>query len=120
MTLRDKSKMAENKKVKIEKHDDVMFEFFEQYDDDIESYYPTSLKGTVLIRKDEMVIDIRDPEGASPYLIIGKQHEYVYRGRNTAKDATAEVQAKWVYIDGEYIGLWIEGNDRMVFMFELP
>jgi hypothetical protein len=120
MTLRGRTNKADNSKVETAKHDNVIFEFFEQYEGDIESYYPTSLKGTVLIRKDEMVIDIRDPEGASTYLIIGKQHKFVYRGRNTAKDATADVQAKWVYIDGEYIGLWIEDNDRMVFIFELP
>ena len=118
MTSRKTAK-KKGPEVQPKRYDKVIFEFLEQYSNDKESYYPTSLMGTVLIRDDEMVIDIRDPEGASPYLIVGKYHEHVYRGRNAAHDATAEVQAKWVNIDTEYLGIWIEGGDRIVFMFDL-
>jgi hypothetical protein len=83
--------------------------------------------GEVIIRNtdkgSEMVLEIRDPQNESPYLIIGQSNtgKSYFSGINTAHDKTTEVEASWAEIDrSDYIGRWIEDGDEYLFKFSLP
>ena len=72
--------------------------------------------GDVLFRSGEMVIDIHDPRDPHPCLIKGVLDGTIYRG----EDTKTSVKAKWTEIDGEYLGIWVEGDYEYLFRFRLP
>ena len=66
-----------NRKAKAKKYEDVEFQFLSLDDAETEN-------GTVLIRDDQMVIDIQDTNGATVYLITGKASRHLFVGGNSA------------------------------------
>ena len=98
---------------KPRRYDSIIFEF-----SGVES--TDTLHGALLIRQNEMVIDIRDPTGNGPYLIIGKKRKTFYAGHNTERGSHVSVDAKWADIDGRYVGFWVEDEDDFYFSFRLP
>ncbi|MFO0796044.1 MAG: hypothetical protein U0804_01130 [Gemmataceae bacterium] len=62
-----------------------------------------------------MVLDIVG--GETPYLIVGSKKGHYYEGTNSARDGNP-VYAKWVEIDGEYVGIWREAGNYL-FSFRL-
>ena len=62
--------------------DDVEFEMMGS-----DGLYETVV-GSVLIRKDAMVIDIPEQDGLYPCLVVGNLNGRVYSGRNTYKGSS--------------------------------
>jgi hypothetical protein len=98
----------------IKKHEKVEIRFLSSDED-------TVLIGTVLLRDSNMVLGIQDPNGADPYLIVGKRRKHFFEGTNTAHKAVVQnVKAKWAELDGIYVGLWVENGYDYLFSFYLP
>lgn len=77
--------------------------------------------GTVLLRGDEMIIDIQDSaDNVTVYLIVGKPNKHFYEGANTAGQLMPKVRAKWTNFGRMYIGSWLEEGHDYLFSFELP
>jgi hypothetical protein len=91
------------------RHEYVNFQFFGAEE--------SELPGTVIIRGNEMVLDI--PGGYGPYLIIGIAREHWYEGTNSAHGRNQNVSAAWARIGEIYLGRWIEGGYEYFFKFEL-
>jgi len=101
------------------KHADVKFHWYGPENED------TQLKGQILTRSQagirEMVLDINDPAGEGPYLIVGKapKDRSYFSGVNTARDRLNEVSASWAAVDVGYGGRWVEAGVEYLFSFEL-
>ncbi len=95
------------------RHEKVEIRFLSSDDDIV-------LIGTVLLRDSNMVLDIQDPNGAGPYLIVGKHRNHFFEGTNSAHGAVQNVKAKWAELDGTYVGLWVENGYEYLFSFHLP
>ena len=76
-----------------------------------------SLRGTVIVRDHEMVLDIYCPD-FTPYLIHGKSTGVFYSGRHEGVQ-DVRVDAKWTCLDDIYIGTWVEYGMDFVFKFRL-
>jgi len=84
--------------------------------------------GTVLVRPGEMVIDIKDDDGTSFFLIVGNFSDNFFTGNNMTTGAyRPKVQAKWsdfgeIQFIGRqtFIGRWREDGVEYVFTFWLP
>jgi len=75
---------------------------------------------TVLVRDDQMVIDIQNADDHfTDYLIVGKSKDYFFKGRNSATGDVPKVLATWTRLNESYIGEWIEGGLEYLFSFEL-
>jgi hypothetical protein len=107
----DRATVKSAKPVKL--YDGVFFHF-------LTSDEESTLKGTVLIRLNEMVLDINDPGGASPYLIVGYNEGKFFRGDNTAHDSSVCVGAKWSDFGDQFLGIWTEDGTDYYFSFRLP
>lgn len=90
--------------------DDVMFRFLGSDEDSL-------LRGSVLVRDGEIVLDI--PGGYGPYLIVGKPRLHWYEGTNSATARRFEVSATWANVGESYVGRWIEANHEYLFSFVL-
>jgi hypothetical protein len=75
-------------------------------------------KGTVLIRDNEMVLDIPNPEG--DILLIGRLVGHVYSATEKNPPGIEPVNARWAKIGDCYVGTWIEGHMDFLFTFSLP
>src|SRR5260221_6744960 len=75
----------------------------------------SELRGTVLIRDREMVLDI--PGGHGPYLIVGKARSHWFEGENSAIGKQYDVNARWAVVGETFIGIWIEGGWEYMFSF---
>lgn len=74
---------------------------------------------TVLLRGEEMVIDIQAEDGLSDYLILGKPRRYFFEGLNSAGELMPKVQATWTILGQTYVGVWVEDGHEYLFSFEL-
>ena len=98
----------------VKRFDNIHFRFLSADDDSV-------LKGTVLVRDDNMILEIQDPNGASPYLIIGTPRKHFFEGNNQGVQGEHNpVEAKWAELDGIYLGLWVEDSYDYFFSFQLP
>ena len=111
--------ILDGRKAIVATHRGVRFRFLSSDED-------SELVGEVLVRQDanahqEMVLDIRDPEGASPYLLVGRKvgTSGFFVGNNSASDRSADVNATWAEVEGAYVGKWTEDDDEFLFSFEL-
>ncbi|MEK6407991.1 MAG: hypothetical protein AABN34_13600 [Acidobacteriota bacterium] len=99
--------------ISVKRYEDVDFEFALLPDE--------SFGGTVLVRGDEMVLDLQDDNDASLYLIVGKPSGPFFEGRNSAGALTPKVHAKWIdFGQRVYRGYWIEDGYEDSFSFRLP
>lgn len=73
------------------------------------------LQGTVHLRHKEMVLDI--PGGDGPYMIVGKPRESWFEGSNIVRDRDYDTEARWAFVGGTYVGLWIEDGYEYLFSF---
>ena len=88
------------------KHDNVFFEFVSA------SMNPTDGRGTVIVREQEMVLDIESNGGH--YLIVANDRTGFFVGSGDG------VKARWASLGAEFVGLWIEEGDEWFFRFHLP
>lgn len=98
---------------KIKRHLDVRFEFLSACDK------PRILRGTVVLRDNEMVLDVELP-GDRPYCIKGKERGGYFEGVHDGLADDVPVHAKWTRLDKAWIGKWVEGGIDWFFTFELP
>jgi hypothetical protein len=106
------SKSPKSKKA-VARYKDVEFEFGVLPDE--------SFVGTVLVRDNEMVLDLQDENGKSLWLIVGKPSVPFFEGRNNAGALTPRVHAKWIdFGQRVYRGYWIEDVYEDSFCFRLP
>lgn len=92
------------------KYDNVVFQF---PDDD--------MRGTVLVRDSQMVIEIPEQNGLAPCLVIGKQQGHLFRGTNEIRDEDAlSISAAWCDFGEVFAGVWIEEGNELLFSFRLP
>jgi hypothetical protein len=79
------------------------------------------MRGTVIVRKGEMVIDIPEQDGLAAALVVGKQVGNIFRGSNDIRDEDAlAINASWCYFGEAYAGIWIEEGNELLFSFRLP
>lgn len=74
---------------------------------------------TVLLRGEEMVIDILAADGTTDYLIVGKPVKYFLQGVNSAGVGAPKVRARWALLGRVYVGEWVEDGQEYLFSFEL-
>src|SRR5262245_32931798 len=107
------------KRERTMKHVAVKFHWYGPENED------TELMGQVVTRSQagvrEMVLDINDPAGEGPYLIVGKapKDRSYFSGVNTARDRLNDVSASWAPVDVGYVGRWVGGGVEYRFSFEL-
>lgn len=97
---------------KPKRYEEIGFHFLSALED-------TTLTGSVLIREHEMVLDIRDPRGASTYLIVGKSLGTYFKGVNSDHASAIQIEASWADLGGLYVGLWVENGEEFMFSFGL-
>ena len=98
-------------KVRAKKYAQVEIEFSDEA--------PVAYEGTVVLRGNEMVIDIPGNDGKTRYLIVGKPVTYFYQGVNSAGELMPKVLAKWAKLGTVFVGQWIEGGQEFLFSFKL-
>ena len=96
--------------MKLKKYDNVYIRFFSPD-------YQQDIRAIVYVRKNEMIIELED-EGVF-YNIVGRVDGNVYRGSNERAGSTEIVNAKWVQLDLNYLGIWEQGGYEYFIMFEL-
>jgi hypothetical protein len=86
----------------------------------------TGLTGQVLTRRGEagpeMVLDVADPDGDGPYLIVGRvpAGKTYFAGINSGRNRRNEVAATWASVGTGFVGRWIEGRIEYLFSFAIP
>ena len=91
------------------KHDNVRFHFINGSED-------SDLTGTVVLRGQEMVLDI--PGGYGPYLIVGAAVQQHFEGKNSHRGGNP-VEARWAAVGGGFhVGVWYESDAEFLFSFE--
>lgn len=86
----------------------------------------TELTGQVLTRRGEagpeMVLDVADPDGDGPYLIVGRvpAGKTYFAGINSARTRRNEVAASWASVETGFVGRWIEARIEHLFSFAIP
>ena len=86
----------------------------------------TELTGQVLTRPGqagpEMVLDVADPDGDGPYLIVGRvpAGKRYFAGINSARNRRNEVAASWASVETGFVGRWIEARIEYLFSFAIP
>jgi hypothetical protein len=96
----------------MENYANVHFQFVSEEDE------PVSSIGTVIIRDDEMVLEVPLP-GDLPYVIVGKLRNGYYEGVHVGQPGDVPVAAKWVRLAHVWIGTWLEQDIEYLFKFEL-
>lgn len=103
--------MAKSKRAK--KFEKVGIEFMNS------DIYQTE-EATVILRGDEMVLDIQAfDDNITDYLIVGRPVKYYFQGVNSAGQDMAKVLARWVKLGSGYVGRWVEDGQEYLFSFEL-
>jgi hypothetical protein len=89
---------------------DVLFEFPD-----------VDMRGTVIVRNDEMVIEISEQNGLAGALVVGKKDGHLFRGKNGLRDEYAlAINASWCDFGEAFAGIWIEEGNELLFKFRLP
>lgn len=83
-------------------HKGVPFEFLTATDD------PLSVLGTVLVRDQEMVLEVDCPGDPRPYTIVGKAVGSFFAGPHKGIPGDINVYARWADLGDEYAGIWVE------------
>jgi hypothetical protein len=77
--------------------------------------------GTVLVRDDNMVLDIPAQQGFAACLITGEQRGHIFIGSNTLRsESSPRILAKWADLGEIFVGIWIEDGYECLFSFRLP
>lgn len=96
-----------------QRYDNVLFDFLSAGDE------PSALRGTVIVREQEMFLEVEYPDDR-PYSIRGKAQQGFWAGVHEGLSDDASVQAKWTRLDDIFIGTWLEDGIDYVFTFRLP
>ncbi len=79
------------------------------------------LRGTVIVRGNQMVIEIPEQKGFFPSLVQGELDGHVFRGSNNIRgDNALSISASWCDFGEVFAGVWIEEGNEMLFLFRLP
>ena len=84
---------------------DVFFEFVSA------EYDPSSIRGMVIDRGDEMTLEIQGEEVL--YSITGERINHYFSGRD------GDVMATWAQLADAFVGVWVEAGDEYFFRFRL-
>ena len=84
--------------MKTSQFKDVWFSFVCAVDD------PSKVPGEVVVRPGEMALDVDAFAYPTPYTITGKWQNGYYAGKAHERP----VSAKWIELDGRFIGSWVE------------
>jgi hypothetical protein len=94
----------------VRRYENVLFEF---PDDD--------MQGTVVVRGNEMVLDIPEQNGLAAALIVGKREGQIFRGKSDVRDKDAlKISAAWCDFGEVFAGVWLEEDNELLFLFRLP
>jgi hypothetical protein len=96
----------------MQRHTDVLFEFLSAAAD------PDELRGTVITRDHEMVLEVELPRDR-PYLIKGRPRHGYFEGDHEGLPGNVPVHAKWTCLDDTRIGIWVEQGTDFLFTFRL-
>jgi hypothetical protein len=96
--------------MKPRKYDEVLFQFLSMND-------VAELRGTILVRGNQMVIDIPQ-NGVSTFVIVGSNQEGFYEGHNSTRGAPI-VHARWTKLGPIFVGRWVEDGVEYLFSFRL-
>ena len=92
------------------RYENVLFEF---PDDD--------MRGTVVVRGKEMVLDVPEQNGLAAALIVGKREGQIFRGKSDVRDKDAlKISAAWCDFGEVFAGVWLEEDNELLFLFRLP
>jgi hypothetical protein len=98
-----------------QRYPDVSIQFLTPDDDAFE------VKATVLLRQDEIVIDIHDQPSSGPYLVCGKRAGHFFAGVDSLEhQEKVHVVARWALLGDVYVGIWIEEGTEFLFSFRTP
>jgi hypothetical protein len=117
--------MAKKKKVlksrAITKKEATDASFVRRFDNVLFEFPSDDMRGTVLMRGDEMVLEIPEQDGLAPCLIVGKRDGQIFRGRNGIRDEYAlSISAAWCNFGEVFAGVWVEEGNELLFLFRLP
>jgi hypothetical protein len=100
--------------MKLGRYDNVVFEFHN-------SGASPEFRGTVVIRKDAMVLEIPKQDGYAESLVVGKPHKHFFRGSNSSRAPDAvSCEARWADLGDEFAGIWQDDDYDSLFKFRLP
>ena len=88
------------------RYDDIFFEFVSADHD------PGSLRGIVIDREGEMLLEIEGDHGT--YSVLGKRIGHYFAGRD------GDVTAQWTQLGAAFVGVWVENGEDWFFRFTLP
>jgi hypothetical protein len=100
--------------VLLMRHKDVEFEFLSAAEP------PSTLRGAVIVRNAEMVLEVECPGEDRSYVIRGKAVDGFFKGWHEGLSGDTPVQAKWGRLDDIFVGTWIEEGREYLFTFRLP
>ena len=104
------TKKRPRRKDGVRRYENVVFEF---PNDD--------MTGIVIVRGDEMAIEIPEQNGLASCLGIGNRQGHLFRGRNETRDEDAlSISASWCDFGEVFAGVWIEEGNELLFLFRLP
>jgi hypothetical protein len=99
---------------KAGRYDGVVFEFYNS-DTDLEQ------RGTVIIRAEDMALEIPEQDGYAAATVIGKPLGHYFRGGNSSRKADAlRVDARWADLGELFAGTWQDEDYDLLFRFRLP
>ena len=96
----------------MDNYKNVQFKFLSEEEE------PFSLRGMVLIREKEMVLEVEHPDDR-PYTIVGKERGGFFKGVHEGLPGDTPVSAKWTRLESIWIGTWLEEEITYWFSFKL-
>ncbi len=79
------------------------------------------VRAEILLRHDEMVLDIPSSEEGGRYLVRGKAVNHFWAGVDEVKDdEPVDVVARWSQLGDVFVGIWIENGVEYLFSFRRP
>jgi len=79
------------------------------------------VRAEILLRHDEMVLDIPSTEEGGRYLVRGKAVTHFWAGVDEVQDdEPVDVVARWSQLGDVFVGIWIENGVEYLFSFRRP
>jgi len=98
-----------------ERYEDIQIQFLSAGGTVIE------VKASVLLREDEMVIDIPSQPSSGPNLVRGKKADHFFAGVDSLEhEIQVNIVARWSLLGDVYVGIWVEEGVEYLFSFRVP